>query len=325
MRLKWTIQLALKAIAQRKTSCFAGSAVVFIIVIIVAIAQTVLDYAPLISLQRAEANSGQFDLSIHSAQDWAMTVNMTAIHSLAKQGSTGRVIWDGIDFFPKTCNENIKNRGYNLSEISWRKETMSLCRSLDHKIYSFELTLIDSKRESSMGFGREWPISGIPENGIVISKKIADLLDLEEGDELIMTMEFISENSPLINFAVRPDVSIKREQLLNIISGISFTIVASVFKVVGDSHGKFGENVVEFAIMEQRSFLNLLCISDDLNFLRATDLSEFSTSAFFNLPMEQRMEIYKGTNYDLIQKNLVEFSSDILVSLGYTQLVMSIL
>jgi hypothetical protein len=140
-------------------------------------------------------------------------------------------------------------------------------------------------------------------------------------------MEFISENSPLINFAVRPDVSIERDQLLNIINGISFTIVASVFKVIGDSHGKFGENVVEFAIMEQKNFLNLFILNrpDDLNFLRATEISEFSTSAFFNLPMEKRMEIYKGTNYDLIQKSLVEFSSDILVSLGYTQIVMYIL
>jgi hypothetical protein len=115
-----------------------------------------------------------------------------------------------------------------------------------------------------------------------------------------------------------------------IASGISISLVTRVYKVLEESFGKLGESKNSFAIMELSQFKDFLKESasitaaapyENLDFLNQIDLNEFATYAYVNLPPEKRIEVYKASNYDLIQKDLVRFSSNILYSLGYSDLV----
>jgi hypothetical protein len=285
-------------------------------VLVATVARSFLDSAPLIFLKQAEAAEGQFDLKVTVREEVVSDpfLNFSAVLDIQKslkqedaeklEFSTPRTLIRDSRVFNKNCIVN------GVLQLPGGR-----CK---YKLTT--LYLSDEERERRMGLGTEFLFKdNLKENQILVGSGFASELEVVQGDVVCIRVPLNSVQFPLIR------------SLYFLDSDYYVHLYLEVAAVIGESGGKFGESDLGFVMTSFDVFSKAIKNDVELtnNFPdirhRSMKMVDFSSEFLFNLPPSKRETLYKNSNFDHIQSDLTSFSSRILMSLGFTDIVNSCL
>lgn len=244
---------------------------------------------------------------------------------------------------------NVINRK-NISNNS----TYSLLNNLNSNFTDIDIYFIDPLKEKIMGLGRNSYISESSldsESKCIISKYISDKLNL--GRKSYIKIKFNSEEF-IKNYIVgnyssiidinNNDISVNNNNKINNLLDqindfkLKYDIMfyCQITDIFDDSMGKFNRNVDSFVILNinyaqniyfnkfnynksiLKYFPNIYSNIKDFFNKHNVLFKDFSNKIIINLPEEVRLQEYLVSDYDTLQKNIVDFSKNLnIISSSY--------
>lgn len=314
-------------IKNRKVSYILGLSSCIIVVWMCLISFSALDQIPLIFLRLAELQSGEYDLNIKMNHFMKGSfLNYTLIKNITKGKEDSPRYFENIEIYSTyNCtgyqipidlsNETLKDPNH-WSWMYYGKYKNDTCKNRNciekycnsYSLKSF-LWIIDSEKEKKMGFGREWPYPKIPKGSVYITEGISKILNLNQGDVLMIQMKELNSIYQNIHLEI-PD---------------STLIPFQISKIIEKPFGKFSNENISAILIEYETFIEYIYnfIDPNYNLTQRIEFSkinfyDYSTDIYYNLP--NRIEYYKESDYDKIQTNLINFSSKIMYFLGFNQI-----
>ena len=208
-QLSYFVQHSRVEMRKRKFNYCLGSLSCFVVVTVAAVCYTLIARAPVVFLQQAESQQGQFDarLNIDSASR-ANFINHTRLaQNLAVRPELSyhspRQAWSA-QIYGADCVQTAAARGYNVSQTAWMYTGLergvscinittdclrTICPSQSGRRGQDAITLVlaDTERERRMGLGRLWEHLPIPVGEAIITELTATNLKLKVGDTFFLT------------------------------------------------------------------------------------------------------------------------------------------
>lgn len=204
--------------------------------------------------------------------------------------------------------------------------------------------LIDTNREKEIGLGRNWPYQRIPKGQALIRSDVASIRDIVKGSTVWLSIVLDDVTSPLLTNALFDQIRNtttrnSTDELLQTVRAYPIvSLPVTVMDVFSDTFGKFSstddDNLI---VMELDTFLpwmmeNLHPRINSVNLthnvggniintnassiLSRINIREYSSSIPVNLP-PRRTDVYIDSNYDVVQRRLINFASRALYFIGF--------
>jgi len=194
-------------IRRNKFQYCLGCSSVFLVVVVVAAALSILDYAGILFLILSEAQAGQVDLAMSPESGYFLpaSINYTAVADILRvngtadmQYHTPRMYIYGELYVAASCPAWATANGsmewsYELGDqhpapglpcpLGW----MCLNHNCDPSVGA-ELLLWDSAREARMALGRGWQLPPVPKGHCYVSANLARAARLAPGDTVIASV-----------------------------------------------------------------------------------------------------------------------------------------
>jgi len=298
-----------------------------------ALAQSITSYTPLIFLKACEATAGSRDVSITP-----FTATFRAYDGINTQIVTRRLLLNTTSMkehirpkYPKTMTSrytffaaNIRVLGSNSRCPINAAYPYTFCKS-----FGTSFVLQETKRETGIGIGVDLNLpKEIPYGGVMMTRKLARTLGVKKGDKIILRL-FVSEllQQMVVQFNYGRTTASDRIDDSSFYSATAYLPFYITETLNGNMLGKFDADNSDIVITEMKYFMPLLVshmpwttarynknYNDFINYLRDIKMQEYASQVIFN--MENRMEIYKNSNFDEVQNSLIKFSSEISLDLG---------
>ena len=208
-QLSYFIQHSRVEMRKRKFNYCLGSLSCFVVVTVAAVCYTLIARAPVVFLQQAESQQGQFDarLDIDSASRANFLNYSKVAHNLAVGEGLGyhspRQTW-GATIYGADCVKTAAGKGFNVSQSDWMYTGLgrvvpctntstdcmrTICPPTSGRRQQDSVTLIlaDTERERRMGLGRLWEHLAIPVGEAIITEATATARGLQVGDVFLLT------------------------------------------------------------------------------------------------------------------------------------------
>lgn len=357
--LQFLVQ-TIKEIKARKVNFCLGFLACFLVVMVVAFMVTILANAPVIFLRLAELTQGETDV-ILSAGDWSGygALNYTLISGMLKEDTTTsynspRYQGETFLYTQKRCAA-----GLDPNDSTWKylgtnttyecPDDADTCSDAD-KIWCYEqapgkcfqdlcgtsafqakLYVVDSAKEKRIGIGREWTLGSIQEGKVFMISDIAAAMGLKEGSVFYMHINMSNYMPGVYEHVVLPhlpaNATVKNssaEVRWGFWNGFIPLRVQTIYRDPVGKHPLDEENVI---IMEYAHFLPYITrylhpklpepVSQEF---KQINLYDFAQQVVINLP-PPRIQFYLQSDYDKIQRAVVEFSARIVYKLGFSELL----
>mgnify|MGYP000848322605 FL=1 len=353
--LSFYLKNSRREISRRKTFYCLALFSCALVVMTTAVAQTVVDNAPLIFLKQAERTAGEIDVQLasHSYKrndpfdqlpleieklfelespvrqkreillngSQIEAVNQESIHAHTSYRYLQKIRLIGGREHNSSCLPALGPDFRSSYEELYDPQVMVDCT---YKIGN--LLVLNTKRENEIGLGTTVN-EPIPEGSAIIDKNIAELLGISVGDYFLMQfyvdshMEYIAEE----NEDYFRENTKRRPQD---VSNIFIRIVVKVHDVWPNFADKLPNGGKSYILMEQESFYRhaVKFFSNRWNpILKNT--TEFFKSKLVSLDLmdysnsiiinhPQRMKIYTDSNYDNLQFTIEKFADKVSMHLG---------
>jgi len=185
--------------------------------------------------------------------------------------------------------------------------------------YAADVIFADIDREKEIYLGRDWPLPALKQGEAYISEVLAKSAGASKG-------EYIYFPISLSGFFGR--------EVWKRLSNIQITLEPVIyvpFKIVeiySDPHGKYSVSQTSVVMIDYDSFIPYLVKHMDINIytpdvkslVASLDLRHYASMVIINFP-SPRVNAYLQSNYDILQKNVIQFSNTLFYKLGFTQVI----
>eukprot|EP00835_Amoeboradix_gromovi_P004255 NODE_321_length_11054_cov_0.461524.p1 type:complete len:965 gc:universal NODE_321_length_11054_cov_0.461524:755-3649(+) len=326
-------KIAYREAARNKFNFLLGLLTVFIVVSIVAILVSVIDYAPLIFLGLSEQMQGQIDLYAMLLNEYAsdMRFNLSNIPFNAAPRYT-----ESVELFKASgcsgfnINDPFNSKLFYPDSSSCEATTISSCLiDLCDTYTTGNILAFDHDLESNYGIGSKYPFDKLLPNQIIIGNKLANELNIHVNDHVIIPqsvdylyLQQVYSESLSKNISVGTSVGYA-SKVINI---------AQVVAVVDNPYRKTSLDSDAFIFMELSTLPSMQAsqmhpnITD--NFKQLFTGLESTVNQFIKeliIPCSlDRQSCYSGSSYDSIANTINPWASDIRTLLGYDEVVTSL-
>lgn len=314
--------------------------------------------APVVFLQQGESEGGQIDALITpSGASRSVFINYTQFEintGLSKEFSyhSPRRSFN-LYAYGSECTETVEEeKGSDaVNNVTWRYTgdclsstytcMTTLCPGINAQV---NLQLIDSKKEKSIGLGRNWPFETIPSGSVLVHDSIARLKEIKKGDTIWTLIYLDNFWNPLISHvtasAMAP-LGVDLEEARDILQSIEYResaiVPLVVYDIYDDNKGKFASGD-KYLVMEDEYFLpyvlnhmkpatteKTIYSSVEGRNLTVSELisrghpEQFVNSVSLNLP-PSRVDVYVDTDYDAIQGRVISFVSRAMYYIGFPEI-----
>lgn len=361
-KFRYFLAHSVREMRKRKFNYGLGVLSCFLVVVVAAIAYTMIAKAPVVFLAQGENDNGQIDMKLTPADGDSPFLNYTQIvlntkfsdefsYHAPRQAITGFG-------YNAVCTERINaiNLGPGgVSSVNWRYDgppdypactggsdcMPTLCPESTN-LKSLEIMVLNSEMEKKIGLGRLWPFDSIPSGKALVDSNTASRRGLKKGDTMWLTARFNAYDNPLFSH-----IAVEGMQGLNVssTSATQFleilrdrdTIVfpVEIWNVFSDSKGKFESGKKDYIVMEFDPFLSYLKEHVHYNISQyvvqttsghttwsdmasRANLYHFVKIVNMNFPPD-RVTNYISTNYDVIQGQVIKFTSRALYYIGFPE------
>lgn len=269
---------AAREASKRKFNCCMGTVSCLIVVMVAAVCYTLIAKAPVVFLQQAEAEQGQFDLRIRpsdvAAGRFLNYSQMVATTSAVPRYSyhTGRTQF-ATAAYGSECRK-IATTTFNLpwgtnTPMSWTyvgDQTVPQLNS-DYSCSNTSvncvaklcgktqvqptLTLFDAAEESRMGLGRQWNYPDLKAGEVLVSSDTATRLKMSAGDVILVSLPTFTSNTPWLRALTHAALLRAQPQGINSNASLLLTAAVEYFgatsyvpmtikQVISDTFGKLG-------------------------------------------------------------------------------------
>lgn len=274
--------------SKRKFNFCLGVSSCFLTVLVSATCYTLIARAPVVFLQQAEADYGQYDarLSLGSGVD-GKYINYTAVtlnlNSPDLSYHTPRLVYT-VNMYDNSCTNRTRALGLNPLTPQWKYvgypgsgcnnqtlDCLSRICTQSGRREVISLYVLDTLKEKRMELGRLWTHDAIPAGAAIIPTALALSKQLSIGDIFYLTISlsssttgtpgslpfaFTSEGSINVHgsnfFSADVDARV-RSMLYNYGSVVSLAV--KVHAIVDDWRGKIANDIDSTIIMEYNNFL----------------------------------------------------------------------
>lgn len=332
--------------------CLGVLSVLFIVVV-AAVVQTLLSKAPLVFTREAEAAEGQLDVRLLPAYSTSRrALNYTLMHELALAADGG-----GDKYSYSSPRLKLYGRGMRLSacmdvpagfdlaaDNAWMYTTAYYpyesaasgvrCDGPDADRF-VTVTLSDTTRERRMGQGRAYPFEKLPPGHAVLRSDNAESLGVSVGDIVLVRVY----SQVLVRHLFAPPAAGLQAgqeppgwpELATTHSTIMLPV--KIAGVVPSWDGKFNEDASDTLVVEYDTFVQYAAprlhprvradatdptVEGSLRASTDGDAYHYASEVGFNFPPDVRLDQYTDGSYDVVQANVISFSTVLLYALAFT-------
>eukprot|EP00164_Ancoracysta_twista_P018422 GFYU01031884.1.p1 GENE.GFYU01031884.1~~GFYU01031884.1.p1 ORF type:complete len:616 (-),score=122.39 GFYU01031884.1:840-2687(-) len=345
---KHYVRFTLKEFDRRRFNYCVGFSSIFLVVLIVACAETTLLYSPIIFLSLSENQHGQIDISM-SADSHRPHLNFTQIYKrLSDAGDEFTYISPrytvpitlspfklcdasvlSMDPFDKTWyyeeQTSVQGSCVKKYHTPQRWELVNKCLRQACPYYrATNMVLFDTAREARMGVGRTWEHPPLNEGEMVMTEGTAAELGLTQNDVIIVEVDTFGFFLSLGVFNFKHKVSEIWDDTNFQLS--QATHVPFVLKyLIPDPKGKMPKSSTREVWAEYSQFLPYLhkylnpVVEGVPDRLAAIKLDEHAHQILVNAPPD-RILPYMSNDYRHIQSELVPWANRLIYKLGFSQI-----
>ena len=345
-----------REIQRRKTFYLLALLSCALVVTTTAVAQSVINNAPLIFLKQAERTSGQIDVGIYShnygrsqlsKNHEPLPQTITNLFSISSPNRGVReVLLNGTKIEQINQQKLHAHTSYRYSrrvDLLGARDKNAPCEKANEFINSFEkvyensvmdkctyksvdILILNTTRENEIGLGSRID-QPIPEGSAIIDQGIAKMLNATVGDYIWVQfypdshIEYIAE---INQEYFRAQTHFEPQDVVGLYIRMPVK-VHEIWENFADKVPGGGQNIV---LMEQSTFFPYAMkyfstrwtplLKDTWEFFR-TKLSQLKIAEFSNSVMfnhPQRMKVYTDPNYDNLQYTVEKFAEKVSLSLG---------
>ncbi|KAF2070045.1 hypothetical protein CYY_008641 [Polysphondylium violaceum] len=321
--------LTWKMVKKDLFSFFLGIFSCFFVVVVVAIGVTVISKIPIIYLNTAQNEVGEFDLVLRSGIQGDPSLvpprlNFTLVQQLSEGLLEGYLAprWESSSWLIKAsgCMAGADPafsdwKYFGLLVPGCEPGCMNYACSSAPQTY-ISLFAIDFEREADMQLGHGWPYPAPPKGTVYISQSLATALDLRVGDYVYMPFP--------ASYYLR-EVWNATEEDKRISNSIPLTLKVS--EIYSDSYGKFSEYYDDksVALIDYKTFLPFLVEQASPGYFNTTieelskvNLYDLATTITYNF--KNRIEFYMESDLDLLLRTIQTKTNKLLYRIGTREL-----
>ena len=329
--LSW--RLALREAIRNKFNFLLGLLTVFMVVGIVAILVSVIDYAPLIFLGLSEQMQGQIDLHATLLNNYGpnMRFNVTQIpfavaprytqavnvYSASNcQNFNSETPLDSSTFYPSFSNCGTNNINTCL---------FNLCGAYSQG----NILAFDHDKEKSFGIGTSYPFEKLKPNQVILGSKLAGEMDLKVNDYIVIPQSVDYQYlTRVYNASIVQNVTIGTS-LGNIRTVINIAQIVAITdipyrKTTYSSNDFIFQELSEFPAMQVAQMHPSVSTEfKDLFLSFSSQLDQFTTEMVVPCAKD-RETCYSSASYDAIANNINPWASNIRSLLGYDEVTITV-
>eukprot|EP00756_Hemistasia_phaeocysticola_P014897 Hpha_TRINITY_DN15370_c3_g4::TRINITY_DN15370_c3_g4_i1::g.87410::m.87410 len=343
------LQFTYREVKKRKVGCCLGVCSCFLVVLVTCLLVTTLSNLPMVFLRLAEVEQGERDLKLEAGGDASFSYTLDYNRFIVAASNLGpqfdfhspRVVLPDsgsqtVMYNAKDCNVSTQlvtepfpdqfkfaylglNPPVNGSECGSEIKGCipRLCGS---RVEEVSIVGIDTKAEERQGYGRSWEYEPIPQGETLLSKKVAKLLGVVEGDTVVVSTHL----SPYLVGLYRSLGIAEGEWPYSKYAVVNFPL--KVKAVVSEVAGKLENGMDRFSFIELNTMLKHLApfmhpeLSANIKSQVAdADVYTYVTEINLNVPPTERMALYNSNDYDQVQLRFVDFAGQLVYSIGFNQ------
>jgi len=325
-RIAFLYLLTWKMLKKDLFSFFLGIFSCFFVVLVVAIGVTIISKIPIIYLNTAQNEVGEFDMIIKPSNNinyiGVPTLNFTMISALTQSmlGKEGHISprWStSVGLIQASgCMA-----GSDPAFTEWKYdgrlvpgcEPMCVyyaCEQAPQLVT--KLWVLDFEKEAEMQLGHSWPYKPPPKGTVYIQQNVASKLNLRVGDYAYFTISASHAFKGLWNQTLQPhDAEL----------GDFIEVTLKIGEIFSDVHGKFPEDTKDVILMDYKTFWPHIVSQANPKFSNITidyamnqNFYDFSQMVVFNF--KNRIEFYMESDLDQLLRYIQQISNRFLYRIG---------
>jgi len=273
-------------------------------------------------MRLSELDHGEMDIKIASNQDFH-ALNYTLIQKEILNVEpylyhTPRVTHALGVYFGRYCEDRVPEESY------WKYYPMDSEDYCGYYAACFQMHcpspyfpanafFLDIDREREILLGRDWTLPAIKKGEVYISDLLAKSAGVSKGQYVYVPVD-------LVHFFGEDILNVSKYAYLE--AYVPFKIA----EIYSDAHGKYSSEYGSVIMIDYDSFVPHLVDNMDpetwspelINTLSKINFRDYASYVVVNFP-PPRVSPYLQSNYDILQKNVIDFSNPLFYKVGFLQ------